>query len=90
MLAEPPIVVNAKRDYKGEHDLIGAFLEDYCNVGNPNAIVSTTSFNHTNNIRLIQKKVVLQICHHKGQYANNFIGIFNIIILNIYRHGGFF
>ena len=41
-LAEPPIVVNAKRDYKGEHDLIGAFLEDCCNVGNPNDMVSTT------------------------------------------------
>jgi putative DNA primase/helicase len=42
-LVEPPIVVNAKRDYKGEHDLIGVFLEDCCRVGDPNAVVSATS-----------------------------------------------
>jgi putative DNA primase/helicase len=42
-LAEPPIVVKAKRDYKGEHDVIGAFLEDCCNLDNPKAIVSTSS-----------------------------------------------
>jgi len=41
-LAEPPIVVNAKRDYKGEHDVIGVFLEDCCEVGNPNDSVFTT------------------------------------------------
>jgi putative DNA primase/helicase len=41
-LAEPPIVVKAKRDYKGEGDVIGAFLEDCCRVDDPNAVISTT------------------------------------------------